>query len=101
MLCASAKRQIDYYFGIPIFVAVISSIFGVRSLFTGLLSPRTSVDIIVIYGKFENHSYKEDLSPITQDQEEALKAVLPHFQKTQSKLPHILHDIAFLLIPLS
>lgn len=46
MLCVSAKRQIDYYFGIPIFVAVISSIFGVRSLFTGLLSPRTSVDII-------------------------------------------------------
>ncbi len=50
MLCASAKRQIDYYFGIPIFVAVISSIFGVRSLFTGLLSPRAQVDIVGFMG---------------------------------------------------
>lgn len=36
-VCASAKRQIKWYFGVPIGIAVISSIFGVYSLFAGLL----------------------------------------------------------------
>lgn len=36
-VCASAKRQIKWYFGVPIGIAAISSIFGVYSLFVGLL----------------------------------------------------------------
>ncbi|MDE6420422.1 MAG: hypothetical protein K2K87_07830 [Lachnospiraceae bacterium] len=36
-LCRSAKTQIHWYFGIPAAVAVFSSIFGVRALFTGIL----------------------------------------------------------------
>ncbi len=36
-VCASAKRQIKWYFGVPIGIAAISSIFGVYSLFAGLL----------------------------------------------------------------
>ncbi|MDE7390691.1 MAG: ABC transporter permease [Lachnospiraceae bacterium] len=44
-LYKSAKRQINLYFGIPIAVALMSSIFGVRALFTGLLSSRTSNNI--------------------------------------------------------
>lgn len=37
-LCQSAKRQIQWFFGIPTVVALISSFFGVRSLFTGIVS---------------------------------------------------------------
>lgn len=37
ILCQSVKRQIHWYFGLPIAVAVISSFFGVRALFTGIL----------------------------------------------------------------
>lgn len=40
-LCLSAKKQINWHFGIPTTAAAISSIFGVRALFTGLLSSRT------------------------------------------------------------
>ena len=40
-LCGSAKKQINWYFGISVFVAAVSSLFGVRALFTGLLSPMT------------------------------------------------------------
>lgn len=40
-MCDSAGRQIGWYFGIPTVVAIISSIFGVRALFSGLLSPCT------------------------------------------------------------
>ncbi|MDE6566685.1 MAG: ABC transporter permease, partial [Lachnospiraceae bacterium] len=36
-VCDSAKRQIKWYFGVPIGIAAISSIFGVYSLFAGLL----------------------------------------------------------------
>ena len=38
-LCHSAKKQIQWFFGIPTVVALISSFFGVCSLFSGLLSP--------------------------------------------------------------
>lgn len=38
VLCRSSKKQINWYFGIPTGVAVISSLFGVRALFSGLLS---------------------------------------------------------------
>lgn len=37
VLCRSAGKQIDWYFGIPTAVAVFSSLFGVRALYTGLL----------------------------------------------------------------
>ena len=39
-LCKSAKKQINWYFGIPAAVAVLSSLFGVRALLTGILSSR-------------------------------------------------------------
>lgn len=38
MICKSARSQIYWYFALPLVVASISSIFGVRSLFTGALS---------------------------------------------------------------
>lgn len=37
-LCGSAKRQINWYFGLPTIVAAVSSLFGVRALFSGMLS---------------------------------------------------------------
>ncbi len=39
-LCDSAKKQIYWYFGLPIVIAAFSSLFGVRSLLTGILSSR-------------------------------------------------------------
>lgn len=37
MLCQSARRQIRWYFGLPVGIAAVSSVFGMRSLFTGIL----------------------------------------------------------------
>ena len=37
-LCRAAKAQINWYFGLPVGVAAISSLFGVRALFSGILS---------------------------------------------------------------
>lgn len=37
ILCESANKQINWYFGLPIAVALINSIFGVMALFAGLL----------------------------------------------------------------
>lgn len=37
-LCRSARKQINWYFGIPIAVAAVSSLFGVRALLSGILS---------------------------------------------------------------
>lgn len=37
-LCRSSRKQINWYFGIPVTVAAVSSLFGVRALFTGILS---------------------------------------------------------------
>ena len=50
MLCSSANRQVGWYFGIPVAVAAVSSIFGVRALLTGILSEsmRGSVKQILI-----------------------------------------------------
>lgn len=39
VLSGSAARQINLYFGIPAAVAALSSMFGIKSLFTGILSP--------------------------------------------------------------
>ncbi|MBO7424708.1 MAG: FtsX-like permease family protein [Clostridiales bacterium] len=44
-LCKSSAKQINWYFGIPIAVAAMSSIFGVRGLFSGILSSRTKTSI--------------------------------------------------------
>ena len=50
MLCSSANRQVGWYFGIPVAVAAVSSIFGVRAMLTGILSEsmRGSVKQILI-----------------------------------------------------
>lgn len=37
VLCKAARKQIDWYFGIPIAVAAGGSLFGVRGLLTGIL----------------------------------------------------------------
>ena len=37
-LCRAAKVQINWYFGLPVGVAAVSSLFGVRALFTGMLT---------------------------------------------------------------
>ncbi len=37
-LCQSSRKQINWYFGVPVVVAVFSSLFGVRALFSGILS---------------------------------------------------------------
>lgn len=37
-LCRAAKAQINWYFGLPVGVAAVSSLFGVRALFTGMLT---------------------------------------------------------------
>ena len=62
-LCQSAKRQIQWFFGIPTVVALISSFFGVRSLFTGIVSSSAkenmntlmlvSVSMILLLGMIE------------------------------------------------
>ncbi len=38
ILCQSLQKQVLWYFGIPSVIAAISSLFGVRALFRGLLS---------------------------------------------------------------
>lgn len=37
ILCKSSRKQINWYFGIPVAVATLSSLFGVRALLTGIL----------------------------------------------------------------
>lgn len=37
-LCCAARAQINWYFGLPVGVAAVSSLFGVRALFSGILS---------------------------------------------------------------
>lgn len=37
-LCRAAKAQINWYLGLPVGVAAVSSLFGVRALFSGILS---------------------------------------------------------------
>lgn len=40
-LCKSARTQINWFMGLPVFIAAISSLFGVKALFVGLLSSET------------------------------------------------------------
>lgn len=40
-LCQSARKQITWFMGLPVLIAAVSSLFGIRALFTGILSART------------------------------------------------------------
>jgi putative ABC transport system permease protein len=39
-LCASAREQINWFMGLPVLVAALSSLFGVKALLAGILSSR-------------------------------------------------------------
>ncbi len=45
-LCMSSHKQINWYFGLPIGVAILNSAFGVRSLFTGIIPDFQKVDLV-------------------------------------------------------
>ena len=52
-LCRAAKTQINWYFGLPVGVAAVSSAFGVRALFTGMLTARAQrgmTDLMITAG---------------------------------------------------
>lgn len=52
-LCRAAKVQINWYFGLPVGVAAVSSLFGVRALFTGMLTAqaqRGMTDLMITAG---------------------------------------------------
>ena len=52
-LCRAAKTQINWYFGLPVGVAAVSSLFGVRALFTGMLTAqaqRGMTDLMITAG---------------------------------------------------
>ena len=52
-LCRAAKTQINWYFGLPVSVAAVSSAFGVRALFTGMLTAqaqRGMTDLMITAG---------------------------------------------------
>lgn len=49
-ICYSAKKQINLYFGIPVVLGAVSSIFGIRTLFSGLLSFYTGSDMKTMMG---------------------------------------------------
>ena len=44
-LCGSARKQINWFMGLPVFVAAVSSLFGVRSIFSGVISYRDSASM--------------------------------------------------------
>lgn len=48
MLCTSAAEQINYYFGIPMIIAMLNSAFAVRALFHGLLPSRAEINIMTL-----------------------------------------------------
>lgn len=45
-LCQSAGKQIVWFMGLPVLVAAVSSLFGVRAMFTGILPSPTSETIL-------------------------------------------------------
>ena len=52
-LCRAAKAQINWYFGLPVGVAAVSSVFGVRALFTGMLTAQAQrgiTDLMITAG---------------------------------------------------
>lgn len=40
ILCKAARKQINWFMGLPVFVAAVSSMFGVQGLFSGILQSR-------------------------------------------------------------
>lgn len=44
-LCRSARKQISWFMGLPVFVAAVSSLFGIRSLLAGILSSKLQESI--------------------------------------------------------
>lgn len=48
-LCKSSGKQINWYFGLPIVIALINSFFGVRSLFTGILPSSVKANISQVF----------------------------------------------------
>lgn len=48
-LCQSARRQIKWYFGIPVTIAAIGSLFGVKSLFSGFLSSEMKGEVSTLF----------------------------------------------------
>lgn len=49
-ICYTAKKQINLFFGIPVILAAVSSIFGVRALLSGFLSSYTDVGLLYMMG---------------------------------------------------
>ncbi|MEI3340525.1 MAG: hypothetical protein V8R80_11790 [Eubacterium sp.] len=49
MLCHSARRQIRWYFALPVGVAVLSSFFGVKALLTGMLPSNLQEKMFTIF----------------------------------------------------
>lgn len=47
-LCDSVRKQMNWFFGVPVGVAAISSVFGIRALFAGLLSPVNDINIAML-----------------------------------------------------
>ena len=50
LLCRCAGKQLNWYFGLPAVVAVISSLFGIRSLLTGILGYLTTATALELMG---------------------------------------------------
>jgi putative ABC transport system permease protein len=48
-ICLSANRQIRWFFALPIVVAAVGSVFGVRALFSGFLPPDLAENIPGLY----------------------------------------------------
>ncbi|WP_330571835.1 ABC transporter permease [Muricomes intestini] len=48
-ICLSANRQIRWFFALPIVVAAVGSVFGVRALFSGFLPPDLAENIHGLY----------------------------------------------------
>lgn len=63
ILCKSCAKQINWYFGLPILLAIINSFFGVQSLFQGILPSEVknnfdqqmiiAIGMILLLGVFE------------------------------------------------
>lgn len=49
-ICKSARNQIKWYFSMPVIIALVGSIFGIRSLFTGISSAdmKSQIDTLMI-----------------------------------------------------
>jgi len=48
-LCQSARIQIKWYFGLPVTIAAIGSLFGVKSLFSGILTPVMQGEVSTLF----------------------------------------------------